>query len=871
MSRLWNRSVVVALSLMVLVGMAIVAPAGADEMVMTQGVPLPKREGSPFIASGLSSASAQFVAVDDYQTEEGDAARLAIHRISDGVLVRTIANPSPGGTTQPRLDGQSIIQLSESTYQGGIDTLTTTDVDSGSAAILSFDAGGNVVGYGPGWVLTCVAEGSTDNCPLRLRTAAGVNTLVGVVVNYSKKISTADGDETRAVVSTPSGDQWAINTITGSAHQLAYPEARTVAGGRAFWATDEFVDGEHRNRLHWRNLDGTDDGSVLVNAPSYEYDFRAFGDRVALLRVPEDGDFGHQELRPVNLTTGVLEPRVAHSITGLRSLADGKVVLALSDTSSGRIAVVGDDDQPPRTVFTRQPIDWKVDKLKLSGGQLMSTWQEARDADQELYFTTAQSPQPWSTTGPLGITGTVDHKAVDKAQYSGGVVLTDASGSGSSDDRTYKLAWPGGTRTLKSAFGAPALGNGGTLIGRNVDAGGWVKSIEVQSTESAEVKASLPGNRAFALDRTWIWSFSADGTILNGMDTASSAIRQHAFPQACSGRRLQVVDTSALVTCDDTAAFVLDLTTTSGSWAVPLVSGDLAVRLGGGYVTWVHYVSSGDRSVPVVKVASLLPGHETRTYGPARGLSLQPGPTLAPDDAGLPTMAYVDSRHQARLLDLSWTGSVAPQVALARVSPAVSAKPNANATFTFAGGDNESQVTYSVAYRTHGPSGFSAWVEPDAWSKLAGPSVTRKVASGTTVCFRVRAQDDFGRSSAWSASNCSTSPLDDRRLSAYGTVTRDSSASAMESTLSVMRKKGASLVRRGQRFHGVYVYAWRGPNEGSVKVYANTTYLGTISLKSSRSGYVRVLVKSSTARYADVRLVSSSIYRARIDGIALMP
>ena len=93
----------------------------------------------------------------------------------------------------------------------------------------------------------------------------------------------------------------------------------------------------------------------------------------------------------------------------------------------------------------------------------------------------------------------------------------------------------------------------------------------------------------------------------------------------------------------------------------------------------------------------------------------------------------------------------------------------------------------------------------------------------------------------------------------------------MKKTVSVLRKKGASLVRSNQRFHGVSVYAWRGPNEGSVKVYADKTYLGTLSLRSSRSGYVRLLVTSSTSRYADVRLVSSSTKAARIDGIAPMP
>ena len=368
-----------------------------------------------------------------------------IHRISDGALVRTITNPSPGGQTEPRLVGQSIVQLSESTPQSGLDTLTTTGVESGTATTLSFDAGANVVGYGPGWVLTCSAEGLTDNCPIRLRTAAGVNTLVGVAVNYSKKISEADGDETRAVVSTPSGDQWAINTVTGSAVKLASPEARTVADGRAFWTEQELVDGVQRNRLRWEKLDGTGAGSVLVDAPSYEYDFRAFGDRVALLRVPDDGDAGHEELRPVNLTTGALEPRVAHSITSMRSLPNGKVVLALGDTPTGRIAELGDDGQAPRTVFTLAPTGQDLDQLLLSHGELAATWLVPGGADQDLYFNSAQSPKGWSKIGPLGLTSVVDHLAQDRAQFSGGIALTNASGSSTSSTLTYRLAWSPGS------------------------------------------------------------------------------------------------------------------------------------------------------------------------------------------------------------------------------------------------------------------------------------------------------------------------------------------------------------------------------------------------------------------------------------------
>ena len=99
-------------------------------------------------------------------------------------------------------------------------------------------------------------------------------------------------------------------------------------------------------------------------------------------------------------------------------------------------------------------------------------------------------------------------------------------------------------------------------------------------------------------------------------------------------------------------------------------------------------------------------------------------------------MAYVDSHHQPRLLDLSWTDTLAPRITSAGISPTISGTPGAGATFTFAGSDTASPVTYAVAYRTHGSSGFGGWVEPASWSAFPGPTVTRKITSGSTTASR---------------------------------------------------------------------------------------------------------------------------------------
>jgi hypothetical protein len=280
----------------------------------------------------------------------------------------------------------------------------------------------------------------------------------------------------------------------------------------------------------------------------------------------------------------------------------------------------------------------------------------------------------------------------------------------------------------------------------------------------------------------------------------------------------------------------------------------------------------GDLTTPVIKVATLAGAHEVRTYGPSRGLNSPPGPTLAPDDSGLPSLAYVDSRQQPRLITLSWMDAVPPKITATAVSPTIGTTPGGSATYTFHASDNSSSpVSYAVAYRTHTADGFGSWVEPPSWSALDEGPLTDTVTAGTTTCFRVRATDGAGNTSAWSDESCSTSPLDDRALSPSSHVSLSTDSSAMLGTDSVMTKKGATLTLKNQQFHGVYVYAMRGPNEGSINVYAGRTKLGSVSLKSSKSGYARFLVTSSKARSADVQLVSNSSKPARVDGIALVP
>jgi hypothetical protein len=215
---------------------------------------------------------------------------------------------------------------------------------------------------------------------------------------------------------------------------------------------------------------------------------------------------------------------------------------------------------------------------------------------------------------------------------------------------------------------------------------------------------------------------------------------------------------------------------------------------------------------------------------------------------------------------------VAPILGAGGVSASLLPRPGASVSYSFTAGDASGAVTYDVSHQTHrGAGGFGPWEQRPSWTALSTRQVTVPVSSGTTACFRFRARDASGNASLWSAPSCSTSPVDDTSLSASRGVKRSKDRAAMRGAVSVMGAKGSSLVMRKQRARGVYVLARRGPREGSLKVYIGSSRIGTVDLKSSARGVVRVLVPSGTVRRGDVRLVSSSKRPVRVDAIWLRP
>lgn len=875
-----SKRVFGAASLRIGVGAALLAtfvsyPANASALP-TSGVALPQLPAAPNYTGLIASSSTAYIAIREARPEEGHVATLMIRRLSDGSLVRTLSNPMVSRETEPQIDGDSLVQVSESVPNGGLDTLSTLNIEQGTTETLKFPVG-KVVGYGAGWVLSCseLVEGTND-CRVRLTTAAGVNRLIGLALHQSIKVSAAERRANRVVVTALSGRQFSIDTVTGDTTELNYSQARVVNGNRAFWTTTEYDDQlVSRPRLHWSDLEGLNGGSVLVDANGSDTDFVAYGDRVALLRVPEGGSYNRLALYPVNLDTGSLETPRVDTIGQAVSLADGRVALVLGDTPTGRVVTATDRQPDVSEVFDLPARGEVIGQLMLDAGTIAATWQGASGVQRPVYYLGADGVGEWNQRREGQIPTVLKSNGDRILGYAAGTVVLPGA-----RDRSYLIKWADGERTVESRYSSPLLGHGGVLLSRDERVDG-LTSIKIEGARSGALIRSLPSSTVHALDGTWVWTLSNDGKTLRGTDTVTGAEKSRVvegLPARC-GYDLDVRGTWALIGCDDRSRLVVDVSGASPTWALPVKPSDQRALLGNGFVAWAQFAAADDRVVPVLKVASVADGHEIRTYGPARGLSSPPGPTYAVDEAGLPTVVYADSHHQPRVVDVSWAiptprhkDTKAPRMTSVRVTPAISGRPGASATVQFAGHDESSAVKFSVAYRTHaGANGFGRWIEPSGWANLRVSKVSRAVAGGTTTCFRVRARDASGNRSAWSSEACSTAPLDDRALSARGKVVRAKNSSAMGRTESVLGKKGASLASKKSRFRDVYVIAKRGPKEGRVAVYAGSKKLGIVNLKNSKSGLVKFRLRSSKAHVAQLRLVSSSSRMVRIDGIVLMP
>jgi hypothetical protein len=143
-------------------------------------------------------------------------------------------------------------------------------------------------------------------------------------------------------------------------------------------------------------------------------------------------------------------------------------------------------------------------------------------------------------------------------------------------------------------------------------------------------------------------------------------------------------------------------------------------------------------------------------------------------------------------------------------------------------------VTYDVQYeRSSWDGGFGSW------SALAtGTSATSKSITGSAgheYCFRIRAHDTAGNSTAW-VMRCTVLPLDDRALTEATTGwTRTSSTGTYHSTLTTTSSAVAKLRLAGVHTDRLALLVTECPSCGRIGVYLDGTLWATVKTYASSS------------------------------------
>ncbi|HET7899561.1 MAG TPA: CHAP domain-containing protein, partial [Candidatus Nanopelagicales bacterium] len=171
-------------------------------------------------------------------------------------------------------------------------------------------------------------------------------------------------------------------------------------------------------------------------------------------------------------------------------------------------------------------------------------------------------------------------------------------------------------------------------------------------------------------------------------------------------------------------------------------------------------------------------------------------------------------------------------------------------------------TTYDVRYQkaSYG-SGFGAWTEPATWSGLTATSLRLGIAKGVDYCFSVRAHNRAGQIGPWSASRCTTAPLDDSSFSSKSSGWRVG-ASPLFYGGSAMRAwtQGAWWKLSGVAATRLALVATTSPNGGRVAVWVNRTRVAVIDLSSPTVVYQKVfeLPRFAAVSGATVTLVVTS-------------
>lgn len=166
--------------------------------------------------------------------------------------------------------------------------------------------------------------------------------------------------------------------------------------------------------------------------------------------------------------------------------------------------------------------------------------------------------------------------------------------------------------------------------------------------------------------------------------------------------------------------------------------------------------------------------------------------------------------------------------------------------------DTESGVAgYDLRYRyaDWNDTSFSSFIAPASWQSRTGPAPTVTGVPGRTYCYSVRARDEAGNVSRYSAEKCVAVPLDDRVLRpTSGRWRRVSSDNTVGNTVTLTSTYGATLTLGGAYVDRVGLVVTTCPTCGRVGVFVNGKRHATLNTWSS-TVRKKVLFVPSTFSY----------------------
>jgi hypothetical protein len=717
------------------------------------GVALPT-EPLPSSPLGITSASAGLVLTPPPVYDEYAGQYLELRRVADGSVVRRVPYPSTGQVL-PQLDGDVVVAYDDVSVPGSR-RVTAEDAESGRPRwAVTLDPADWLLGSGATWVLVFRPEASGGTYAMDLLRPDGSRTAV----------RTSLPDRTTRIAGS---DAWSVVLLSGTAIMRVELSSATlttlsttdavdvgplVAAGKVIWGAHDWGTGD--DAITWWQPDGTV-GSTTVHGGGLVDRYVPFGDRLAaVMRSCPDC----LSLRPVDLTTGELQPAIADHVSFVQVAGGGSLAMVVSVDGDRRLASLADDGQPATLSTSLANPGRRARKVALSGSQVVAEFDSS--GGDGTAVTALDGATPWSHR--LG----EDEALKGALSAAAGDVVATETAPATWQPPTYRLSWPTGHRDLQAW--ALSLGRGGQLV-RVYDSG----RSSLQDVRTGQEVAALDAGPGF-IEGPRFWRASTDGSRIDVLDTTDGTSATVPTGMSCRvAEAPQVFGRYALLVCDD-VDHVVDLTGAQRPYAVgPRVSS----VLGGGFLLReVAHHDAQNQYYATLDAVELSGEHRVRSYGPIHSAYRPPDPSYAADDAGGPAAVYLDGTRGVRRIDLSWVTQAAD------VPPGPPSEPR---SATAMAGDRSATVSWEApALHPQPVTGYVVTVSPGGRTATASADATSLTVTGLTnnspYTFTVAATSAAGAGQI-SAATAAVTPTDPTAPTVFLTSAPDgdwASSSAM--------------------------------------------------------------------------------------------